>query len=196
MTVPDDEILIQQYQQGEEGAFGTLFQRYHAYVYKVLIRKGVPGADAEDFTQDLFLKLTTALRHFAGRSTFKTYLDRSITHKLIDFYRQQHASGLRRPTELLDLLELAPPAPSVSRSFSQTPASGDLEQSLHNCLAKLRSVARRAVLALWLDGFKLRQIAEILALPQGTVTSHLARGRVQLRQCLEHELGHQLMRQR
>lgn len=35
MTVPDDEILIQQYQQGEEGAFRTLFQRYHAYVYNL-----------------------------------------------------------------------------------------------------------------------------------------------------------------
>ncbi len=43
--------------------------------------------DAEDFTQDIFIKLTDSLCNFEGRSTFKTYLDRIIKNKLIDYYR-------------------------------------------------------------------------------------------------------------
>lgn len=190
MNATDDEKLVRRYQQGNRNAFEILFQRYYQYVYKVFLWKGVPSPDAEDFTQDIFLKLTKALLHFAGKSSFKTYLDRAITHKLIDFYRKRRTNmGLLRE-KLSDLIELEfsqhPPREKIiTHNLGEHWQTGSLDAAIHSCMEKITNLTCRAVVALWLDGFRLRQIAEILALPLGTVNSHSARGRAKLRRCLE-----------
>lgn len=193
MNATDDDKLVQQYQQGNRNAFDILFQRYYQYVYKVFLWKGLPSQDAEDFTQDLFLKLATALLNFAGKSSFKTYLDRAITNKLIDFYRQRQERAFRLNQEWLDLLESdSEPASWHEKMqvhvFEATTQAAAIREVLTQCLEKERRTTCRAVLALWLDGFKLRQIASILSLPLGTVNSNLTRGRARLRRCLEKNM--------
>jgi RNA polymerase sigma-70 factor (ECF subfamily) len=190
MNATDDEKLVRQYQQGNRNAFAILFRRYYQYVYKVFVWKGVPSQDAEDFTQDLFLKLTTALLHFAGKSRFKTYLDRAITHKLIDFYRRRRTTRGGWQEQLSGLAVTAPfdhasREKYMASSFDEPARAIALGAAIHHCMEKITNLACRAVVALWLDGFRLQQIAQILALPPGTANSHSARGRAKLRQCLE-----------
>lgn len=190
MHATDDEKLVQWYQQGNRNACEFLFQRYYEYVYKVFRWKGVPAPDAEDFTQDIFLKLTDGLLHFAGKSCFKTYLDRALAHKLVDFYRKHHTkTGLLRE-KFFDLCDIDFSRHSVyeevaARNLDQPWRTQEIEQALQHCMEKLANLTYRAVVALWLDGFRLQQIAQILTLPLGTVNSHSARGREKLRRCLE-----------
>jgi RNA polymerase sigma-70 factor (ECF subfamily) len=193
MNATDDEKLVRQYQQGNRNAFEILFQRYYQYVYKIFIWKGIAPPEAEDFTQDLFLRLTTALLNFAGKSSFKTYLDRAVTNKLIDFYRERRERALPLNGGLLELLE-SDSEPASRREkmsahlFEATTPATAIREALTKCLEKETRTTCRAVLALWLDGFKLRQIASILSLPLGTVNSHLTRGRARLRRCMEKKL--------
>ncbi len=190
MNATDDEKLVRQYQQGDQGAFRILFQRHYRYVYKVFVKKGVPAQDAEDFTQDLFLKLTEALLNFSGHSRFKTYLHRALTHKLIDFYRRRRVERQRRSEAFAGLIEAELHSRTSGGKITAQLSSAIIEAAelgeiLRHCMKKLTNPACRAVVALWLDGFKLRQIAQILALPRGTVNSHQTRGRAALKRCLE-----------
>lgn len=189
MRASDDETLVRRYQQGDTEAFKALFQQYYKYAYRVFVAKGVPAPEAEDLTQDVFLRLTQALKKFAGASTFKTYLDRSITHKLIDFYRRRGTERLVLEADLGEVLDSSMSARTGAVVRAPTPASileaAEFREALSKCLANLRNLTCRAVLALWLDGTKLSQMARVLVLPPGTVASHLARGREQLKKCLK-----------
>ncbi|MDZ7292889.1 MAG: RNA polymerase sigma factor [candidate division KSB1 bacterium] len=192
MNATDDKKLVRQYQQGDPCAFDILFRRYYQYVYKVFLWKGVPSQDAEDCTQDIFLKLTETLLHFAGKSSFKTYLDRAITNTLINFYRKRRTKTGRLRVRLSELIEVelsqqVPREKIIAHSSGELFEAEALGEAIHNCMEKITNLTCRAVVSLWLDGFKLRQIAQLLALPLGTVSSHSARGRAKLRQCLEKQ---------
>ena len=189
MNQISDENLIRQYQQGDRTALKTLYQRYYQYVYSVLIVKGVPALEAEDFTQDIFLRMVNALLHFSGDSTFLTYLQRSITHRLIDFYRKRRTRELQSSRAFVDLHEgeVSSARPLGVLACASGIETAELDEAVRNCLARETNASCRVVLALWLDGFKLRQIAHVLSLPPGTVNSHLARGRARLRRCLEKQ---------
>lgn len=185
----EDEALVRRYQQGDTEAFKALFDQYYKYVYRVLVAKGVPAVEAEDLTQDLFVRLTASLKAFAGASTFKTYLDRSITHKLVDFYRKRGTARLVLEAELGDALAAAILDHAAAAARAPTPASileaAEFREAISRCLGEVAHPTCRAVLALWLDGVRLSQVAHALSVPPGTAASHLARGRELLKRCLK-----------
>lgn len=194
MHADDDAVLVRHYQQGDLKAFQALFEKYYRYVYKVFVLKGVPGEEAEDFTQDIFLKLTDALRNFQFRSAFKTYLDRTIANKLINFYRKRQQESLIFEARFGDALAQAFNVNASSekksvRSPGELFEGAEFRHLLARCLHRIKHLACRGVLALWLEGYKLRQIAQILAMPPGTVNSHQVRGRKALMKCLKTEYG-------
>jgi len=186
----DDEHIIRQYQQGDQSAFRKLFERYFRYVYSVFVLKGVSREEAEDFTQDLFLKLTNTLLTFKGKSRFKTYLDRAIHHRLIDFYRHKSIQALIIRHTLVDPGEDSI-SPHVLRLHSTDPIpleeieKNEFRENLNHCMERIKNLACRSVLSLWIDGFKPKQIARLLKLPQGTINSHFSRGRSFLINCLK-----------
>ncbi len=172
----NDFDLIRDYQQGAEQAFTDLFLKYYPLVYKIFIMKGIPQAEAEDLTAEIFVKLIEALKTYRFEKPFQHYLRRIVRNRLFDFYRAKKITWL--PLEL---------EPSLSLK-SLSGVDFDLQEIIDHCLQQIKSIVRRAIILSWLEGYKRKQIAELLHLPLGTVHSNLERGKGQFRNCIQENL--------
>jgi len=173
----NDFDLIQKYQRGEEQAYSNLFLKYYPLVYKIFSMKGIPQAEAEDLTAEIFIKLIEALKIYRFEQPFQHYLRRVVRNRLFDFYRAKKIEWL--PLELELSLNMKSPA---GEEF-------DLQDIIDHCLQQIKSLIRRTIILSWLEGYKRKQIAELLQLPIGTVHSNLERGKQDFRNCVQRELG-------
>lgn len=171
-----DYDLIRSYQQGSEQAFSDLFLKYYPLVYKIFIMKGVPQLEAEDLTAEIFIKLSEALKTYRFEQPFQHYLRRVVRNRLFDFYRTKKIDWL--PLEMVITFKLKA---SADEEFH-------LQGIIDHCLKQIKSLVRRAIILAWLQGYKRRQIAELLQLPIGTVHSNLERGKEDFRECVRREL--------
>lgn len=173
----NDFELIRKYQRGEERAFTELFLKYYPLVYKIFIMKGLPQAEAEDLTTEIFIKLIEALKTYQLEKPFQHYLRRVVRNRLFDFYRAKKIEWVP--------LELQPSLLSKSLAGEDF----DLQEIINHCLQQIKSLIRRAIILSWLEGYKRNQIAELLNLPIGTVHSNLERGKQDFRNCIQENLS-------
>lgn len=139
--------------------------------------------EAEDLTQDIFIKIFKALHTFDRRANFQTWLISVSRNLCIDHYRSVRKERATMARDV-DASELSP----VSRE--RTPL-GELEQVdlksiIRQALAELPATLRQAVTMRDLQEFSYQEIADHLGLPEGTVKSRINRGR--------HELARQIRR--
>lgn len=84
----NDELLIHACLEGDGRAFGTLYQRHMLSIYRYLLARIGDVQDAEDLTENVFLKVWQALpRYQAGKASFRTWLYRIAHNTLVDHYR-------------------------------------------------------------------------------------------------------------
>lgn len=96
MVEVDDRVLVSAAQAGDLDAFEILVRRYQFPVYRIALRLLASSADADDVTQDTFLRAWRSLSRFRGDSAVETWLYRIATRRCFDLL------GARRPTETLD----------------------------------------------------------------------------------------------
>jgi len=132
---------------------------------------------AEDLTQEVFLKLYKSLDTFDRRANFQTWLISVSRNLCIDHYR-----SVRKEREVvnreIDPAELTPP--SNERSAQSVLEQRDRVRLLRRALDKLPPALRTAVLLRDIQELSYQEIAERLALPEGTVKSRINRGRTEL----------------
>lgn len=158
-AVEDDRKLIREYLGGSDAAFEALYDRHqaglHAFAYHLLGN----SQDAQDLTQTAWLQAIRSLPTFRGRSSFRTWL-----HGIaVNLYRHQRRDDRLR-TEPLD-----PEAADPHHALRQAEAV----LALRAALAEVDPVHREVLLLHEVQGFKYREIAEILGCPVGTVKSRL-----------------------
>jgi len=189
----EDEQLIRSYCQGNRDSFRILFEKYYQYVYRSFVFKGLPPADAEDYTQDIFMKLIKSLKNFKFLSSFRVYLLTIIRNKLIEYYRKKSTLfwRLAPPVEemenvpekcwwlLLDMPSGAALRQLETREFFKI---ADL------CLEKIKDLTRRLLMVLMLEGYKRKQMAALAGIPLGSVHSHLERGKHFMQHCIQTHL--------
>jgi RNA polymerase sigma-70 factor (ECF subfamily) len=92
----DDRVLVEAAQAGDLDAFEALVRRHQAAVYRVALRMLGSSADADDVTQDTFLRAWRALSRYRGDSALTTWLYRIVTRRCLDVI------GHRRPTMAIE----------------------------------------------------------------------------------------------
>jgi RNA polymerase sigma-70 factor, ECF subfamily len=92
----DDRVLVEAAQAGDLDAFEALVRRHQAAVYRVALRMLGSSADADDVTQDTFLRAWRALSRYRGDSALTTWLYRIVTRRCLDVI------GHRRPTVAIE----------------------------------------------------------------------------------------------
>ena len=88
MDAYDDIELVELSINGDARAFEHLVERYYTTVYGVSYKWCGVKEDAEDITQDVFVKLAGKLKTFGGKSSFKTWLYRMTINAAKDYYRK------------------------------------------------------------------------------------------------------------
>ncbi|MBC8330600.1 MAG: sigma-70 family RNA polymerase sigma factor [Anaerolineae bacterium] len=88
MWTPEHETqLIERAQQGDQAAFGELYDHYLTKVYRRVYAL-VPESDVEDVTQEIFISVARSLSSFRGGSKFSTWLYRIVKRRVADYYRK------------------------------------------------------------------------------------------------------------
>jgi RNA polymerase sigma factor (sigma-70 family) len=180
-TTPDS--LIEQCLSGDQQAWETIVRQNWRKVFNVAYKFVGKHDEAEDLTQDIFLKIFKALNTFDRRANFQTWIISISRNLCIDHYR-----SVRKERQLIarevDTGDLQPA--SAERGPYQAAEHRDLRGMLRQALQALPVTLRTAVVLRDLQELSYQEIADHLGLPEGTVKSRINRGRI--------ELAHQIKR--
>ena len=171
------ETLIQRCLQGDQLAWELIVRQYWRKVFNVAYKFVGKHDEAEDLTQDIFLKIFKSLDTFDRRANFQTWLISVSRNLCIDHYR-----SVRKERETIDrdvdANELSPLShePSPMAALEQR----DRVVLLRQALAALPDTLRTAVLMRDIQELSYQEIADKLRLPEGTVKSRINRGRTEL----------------
>ena len=157
-----------------------LVQDHSARVFRLAYRLTGNRHDAEDLTQDVFVRVFRSLHRFQP-GTFEGWLHRITTNLFLDMVRRRQRirfDGLAEGS--------AERLPSAWPTPSEALADADLDHDVAAALAALPPDFRVAVVLCDIEGLTYEEIAATLGIKLGTVRSRIHRGRVQLRQALAH----------
>ena len=179
-ATPDS--LIEQCLGGDQVAWEAIVKQNWRKVFNVAYKFVGRHDEAEDLTQDIFLKIFKALKTFDRRANFQTWIV-SISRNLCIHYRsvRKERQTIAREVDTNDLQ----PA-SRERTPYAIAEHLDLREQLRTALQTLPVTLRTAVVLRDLRELSYQEIADQLGLPEGTVKSRINRGRL--------ELGRQLKR--
>jgi len=169
--------LIQRCLEGDATAWDTLVRVYWKRVFNVAYKFVARFDEAEDLTQEIFVKVFRALPTFDRRASFETWLTKVSRNLCIDRYRR------RRREEERFTDEVDPDTIQIDELVSRPDAT--LEQRdeiamVRRALAKLHPTYREAVALRDVHDLSYEEIARRLQLPEGTVKSRISRGRKEL----------------
>ena len=177
-TSPDAiETLIQRCLLGDQLAWEQIVQQYRRKVFNVAYKFVGRHDEAEDLTQDIFLKVFKSLNTFDRRANFQTWLISVSRNLCIDHYR-----SVRKERETIDR---AVDASELSPTSREPGPIAAIEQKdrvvlLRQALAELPDTLRAAVVMRDIQELSYQEIADRLDLPEGTVKSRINRGRTEL----------------
>lgn len=177
--VLNDLSLVRSAQSGEAWAFDRLVLKYRPRIVELTMRYTRNPADAEDATQESFIKAYRGLRHFRGDCAFYTWLYRIASNcarnvlkarrrdflkNTIDFAEFRDAT--RHPTRLRDL---ATP--------EELALTADIRGTVNSALDGLSEEHRTVITLREIDGLSYQEIASAMSVPVGTVRSRVFRAR-------------------
>jgi RNA polymerase sigma-70 factor (ECF subfamily) len=174
-ATPDS--LIERCLIGDQAAWETVVRQNWRKVFNVAYKFVGKHDEAEDLTQDIFLKIFKALASFDRRANFQTWIISISRNLCIDHYRsvRKERQTIAREVDAGDLQPV-----SLDRGPYAAAEHQDLRVLLRQALQMLPVTLRTAVVLRDLQELSYQEIAERLGLPEGTVKSRINRGRVEL----------------
>lgn len=183
MSTDTDEQLLQRIAGGDQRALRQFYERFHGVVYQFSLRTLHNGADAAEVLNEVMLEVWRRAATFAGQSQVRTWLLSITRYKSIDLLRR------KRPSELLDEAALEDEASGESCPASLAIELGQQGAQVRQCLERLKDGHRQVVYLTFFEELSYPQIAEIMAIPNGTVKTRMLHAKQQLLQCLRRLLG-------
>lgn len=181
-----DAQLVERCLQGDETAWEDLVRQQTRRVYSICYRFTDSAVDAQDLTQEVFVRVFKSLKSFrSGEGLFSVWLARLTRNLLIDHYRR---SRMDRATDSLENQAAAVEENSAAMSRTEgLVAAREAGELLQAALQKLSPDLRETVILRDLEELEYREIAEVLDVPEGTVKSRLNRGRAELARILRRQ---------
>jgi RNA polymerase sigma-70 factor, ECF subfamily len=171
------EALIQRCLRGDQAAWEQIVKQHWRKVFNVAYKFVGKHDEAEDLTQDIFLKIFRSLDTFDRRANFQTWLISVSRNLCIDHYRsvRKERETIDRQVDAAELMPAAADAGPIAALEQR-----DRVTLLRQALAKLPESLRTAVVLRDLQELSYQEIADRLHLPEGTVKSRINRGRTEL----------------
>ena len=181
----EPDALIERCLRGDQQAWEQIVRQYWRRVFNVAYKFVGRHDEAEDLTQDVFLKIFKSLHTFDRRANFQTWLISVSRNLCIDHYRsvRKERETINRDVSADDLT----PASHDVGPYKEL-EHNDQRALLRRALDHLPPTLRTAVLLRDIRALSYQEIADRLGLPEGTVKSRINRGR--------HELARQITRLR
>jgi RNA polymerase sigma-70 factor (ECF subfamily) len=174
---PATDEIIERCLNGDQSAWESIVRLYRRKVFNVAYKFVGRHDQAEDLTQDVFLKLYKSLDTFDRRANFQTWLISVSRNLCIDHYRavRKERETINRDVDPADFAPVSPD-PRADTQLEQR----DRVRLLRLALDKLAPTLRTAVMLRDIQELTYQEIADKLHLPEGTVKSRINRGRTEL----------------
>jgi RNA polymerase sigma-70 factor (ECF subfamily) len=164
----------------EPPSWDEVVRTHSQRVYRLAYRLTGNQHDAEDITQEVFVRVFRSLANYTP-GTFEGWLHRITTNLFLDLVRRR--ARIRFDSLADDAQDRLPGRePSPAQAFDDTHLDGDIQEALDALPPEFRA----AVVLCDIEGLSYEEIATTLGIKLGTVRSRIHRGRSQLRQALEH----------
>jgi RNA polymerase sigma-70 factor (ECF subfamily) len=181
-----DSILVERCLEGDQGSWEDLVKVHTRRVYAICYRFVGKDEEAQDLTQDVFLRIFKTLHSFrSGEGSFSVWLTRLTRNLLIDNYRR--TKGERMTDSLETQLPMIEETSLAGGRTDGLLAGREASELLQGALQKLSPELREAVILRDLQEMEYREIAITLSVPEGTVKSRLNRGRAELARILKRQ---------
>jgi RNA polymerase sigma-70 factor (ECF subfamily) len=172
-----DGDLLRRCRKGDQDAWRALVERHSRRVFGIAYRFTGRVDEAEDLTQEVFVKVYQALEQFAeSEGQFAGWLAVVARNQCIDHYRRRREERQRDVGDPERLAEAASRSESPFRSLEREERAG----LVHRALRALPRELREPLVLFDLEGVPYRDIATTLGLPLGTVKSRINRARIEL----------------
>jgi RNA polymerase sigma-70 factor (ECF subfamily) len=186
-SLDPDYTIVERCLSGDAAAWEELVRMHTRRVYGLCYRFTGKDAEAQDLTQDVFLRVFRALGSFrSSEGSFTTWLARLTRNLLIDHYRRTRNERVTDSIEeqLPGIEQRTGNGGSAIRRPDTAVAGREASELLQAALGKLSPELRETIILRDLQEMEYREIAQVLAIPEGTVKSRLNRGRAELARIL------------
>lgn len=178
-----DRTLVERCLRGDSAAWEDLVRQHSRRVYGLCYRFTGRDSEAQDLTQEVFLRVFRSLGTFRStEGSFTTWLARLTRNLLIDHYRRT------RNERITDSIEEQLPRVEETRMVARSDAGvagREASELLQGALSKLSPELRETIILRDLQDMEYREISQVLGIPEGTVKSRLNRGRAELARLLK-----------
>jgi RNA polymerase sigma-70 factor (ECF subfamily) len=175
-----DRELVTAAREGDAEAFGLLVRRHQRRVYRLAVHLLKSGAEAEDVTQDTFVRAYGALDRFDGRSEPFTWIYRICVNLSLNALRSRKTRRASSPDDPRIeglLVDNRPAAGSPARST----ADKQLGRALVEGIDELSDTLRTTLVLVCIDGLSHAEAGEVLGCPEGTIAWRVHEARKKLR---------------
>jgi RNA polymerase sigma-70 factor (ECF subfamily) len=190
-TTDSDLALVQLAQSGDTRAFEALVVKYQRRIARHVARYVRRASDVEDVVQDTFIRAYRGLGAFRGDSAFYSWLYRIATNVALSAVKRDPAPvllGDDAPDERADAFE---PGVSDNEDPERKMIASQIADAVQAALARLQPDLAQPLMLFEVEGKSYAQIAQMLAVPVGTVRTRIYRAREFIAKRLEPVLGPQ-----
>jgi RNA polymerase sigma-70 factor (ECF subfamily) len=184
--LPEEKQWIKRFQAGDAAAFAKIMGHYEPYALGLVWRMTGDRHAAEDICQEVFIKVLKGLGRFRTESSLKTWIFR-IAHNAALDHKRSH-----RPMESLADRDEIVAGGDAGRDGQPLARMEDaqLKKAIERAMETLPALPREVLHLFYWDELSVAEIGTVLEIPEGTVKTHLFRGRKTLReQMLQSKLG-------
>jgi RNA polymerase sigma-70 factor (ECF subfamily) len=175
-----EAVLVDRAKAGDRDAFEELVRRHAERLYAVVLRFVADGDEAQEVTQEAFLRAWRSMARFEGRSRFFTWLYR------IGINEAKRRAGRRPPVPVASLEdEPVPEAPDWSQAPETRSEQADLRRLLEQAIRSLPVEHRATIVLRDVEGLSTREAAEVMDLSEAAFKSRLHRARLAVRRAVD-----------
>ena len=187
----DDRILAAQAAEGRQRAFRELLRRYERPVFSLIYRMVRDRSLAEDLSQEAFIRAFNAIASYNPGYKFSSWIFKIAHNLTIDHLRKKRIDTISLHGSPHALTEEAqartrPIVESLDERPDAYVENLELGSQIESAIGKLRPEYRTVTLLRHVEGYSYKEIAEIMELPLGTVTTYIHRARLELKEALAH----------
>jgi RNA polymerase sigma-70 factor (ECF subfamily) len=175
-----DDELVERCQERDHEAFTEIVERYKDRVHW-LVRRMVGGANDEDITQEVFLRVYQAIDRFQGRSSFRTWLYRIARNLCVTELKKRDAHGRHLSIDEEGEEKVHWLLPDSPGGLEAEIERRDLSEKVQALIGRLPEGYRTVLTLFYLQQVRYEEIADIMDIPLGTVKTHIHRARLRLR---------------
>ena len=176
-----DEEIVERTLEGETALFELLMRRYNQRLYRITRAIVKDEGEAEDVTQDAYVRAFEHLHQFAGRASFSTWLTRIAVHEA--------SARLRRRGRQVDIEESIPTLASAAAGPEQRAADQELGRAIEAAIDALPEVYGSVFMLREVEGLSTAETAACLDINAETVKTRLHRARALLRNHITARIG-------